>query len=420
MVSTANTDDEILALELQIKDRSDEILKLASEKEEKSSDHELTIRLELEAYKVKLQQSRDKRFAQLISRQIQVEYYTEQEKQRELLTEFLEEERRALSDHAQARELGGIRRTNLATTQAQHELEEASSALEAEKCSAKESLAHCFDEFTQATSNGMFVAASASFSGFQPTLIRHIPRYYDQVPPRFEPVEVLEDDKCVAHVVNISAREQFRKFCSEELRMEYYSKPDMSDRKRGLDKMSSDQDSAAKRKRLVEPLGKTKCCVCLSKKSDQEIFKAEICDHPYCHGCLREHFERSLKDVGLFPPRCCRASIPFESVQMLFDAEFKQKFGKRAIEFATKNPLYCSNRACSDFISHEAAVNDQIHCPSCQVVTCVKCKGRGHAGQCEEDPDELLLRAIAKQDGWQECPGCKNLVELSLGCYHMT
>lgn len=48
------------------------------------------------------------------------------------------------------------------------------------------------------------------------------------------------------------------------------------------------------------------------------------------------------------------------------------------------------------------------------------CKARAHTGDCLNDPATRKLIAVAQENGWQRCYSCWRMVELEIGCNHIT
>ena len=49
------------------------------------------------------------------------------------------------------------------------------------------------------------------------------------------------------------------------------------------------------------------------------------------------------------------------------------------------------------------------------------CKAGEHAGQiCSQDEDTQRLLTLALEKKWKQCPGCRNMIEKTEGCLHMT
>lgn len=145
------------------------------------------------------------------------------------------------------------------------------------------------------------------------------------------------------------------------------------------------------------------------------------CHHQYCQDCLEELFSLSMRDKTLYPPRCCRQAIPWDLVRNHVKEPLATDFEAKREELEDKNPLYCHDKHCSQYIK---AVNigeaNEASCSSCWKVTCTLCKQKQHEGACPQDEEVQKMRAYAEEEGCKECTRCHHLVELSTGCNHIT
>ncbi len=83
--------------------------------------------------------------------------------------------------------------------------------------------------------------------------------------------------------------------------------------------------------------------------------------------------------------------------------------------------IYCPSPTCSAFLGSSENIQGDIYCPACHTSVCSACKQRAHPGErCPEDTATLAVRAFAAEQRWQTCPGCRGVIELHTGCYHMT
>ncbi|KAF8847452.1 hypothetical protein BDZ45DRAFT_636984 [Acephala macrosclerotiorum] len=144
------------------------------------------------------------------------------------------------------------------------------------------------------------------------------------------------------------------------------------------------------------------------------------CNHEYCRDCLQDLFRASMTDDSLFPPRCCRQPIAPRAVRILLTAELLQQYEQKKVEFDTLDRTYCSNPLCSAFIRLQAIINEQATCPDCSTVTCTLCKAPSHWGDCPADKALQQVLQTAAENGWQRCYSCRRLVELDIGCNHIT
>ncbi|KAF2721384.1 hypothetical protein K431DRAFT_213455, partial [Polychaeton citri CBS 116435] len=162
-------------------------------------------------------------------------------------------------------------------------------------------------------------------------------------------------------------------------------------------------------------------CVACSDKFDFYDVARVPCDHEYCRGCLAELFTLSMKDESLFPPRCCRSTIPLSRVRFFLPNKLADEFKEKAVELGTKNRVYCHSGACSTFIPPDKidSGTDTATCPVCEKTTCTMCRQVAHSGDCPEDTALQQLIEIANQKQWQRCYECHAFVELDTGCNHM-
>ncbi|KAG1731113.1 uncharacterized protein EDB91DRAFT_1227304 [Suillus paluster] len=160
------------------------------------------------------------------------------------------------------------------------------------------------------------------------------------------------------------------------------------------------------------------------------IFEAEFrapCGHFYDIGCITNLFKSATRDESLYPPRCCRQTIPLPQVRSHLTQAVLTEFELKAQEFGTPKRVYCFTPTCRRFLGplHEGFVSKFFICPSpiCTTRTCGKCRGRyeGFTHICtgaETETEQVLKLSRAK--GWIRCPGCAQMVERSTGCSHMT
>lgn len=162
------------------------------------------------------------------------------------------------------------------------------------------------------------------------------------------------------------------------------------------------------------------CATCRDPKSYFETMDMP-CGHTYCKDCLQQFFEMSFHDESLFPPRCCKKLIEIKDVGIFLNRDLIEKFKEKEIEFNSDNRTYCVNKECSKFILPSTINNHIGHCQECNTNTCEFCKGEAHvAADCPSDPGLQAVMDLAAVEGWQKCGRCKAVVELRLGCYHIT
>ncbi|EFZ02206.2 ibr finger domain containing protein [Metarhizium robertsii ARSEF 23] len=142
-----------------------------------------------------------------------------------------------------------------------------------------------------------------------------------------------------------------------------------------------------------------------------------------CVACMTDvpYFETSaLNDESLFPPRCCSQPIPLGLNQIFLPARLAGQYQAKELEYSTKNRTYCHRATCSTFIPTPFIRGEIATCVKCQSKTCTICKGSSHDGDCPEDVATMDLLNVAAQKGWQRCYSCRRMVDLEVGCNHIS
>lgn len=147
------------------------------------------------------------------------------------------------------------------------------------------------------------------------------------------------------------------------------------------------------------------------------------CDHYYCRPCLMDLVQACTRDESLFPLRCCQQNFVFDEVITRISFNLAMLFRDKAREFSilVNHRVYCPNSLCSAFLGSSERLRRDTRCDECWTVVCTRCKDIAHPGElCGEDRALSQVRNLAESQGWQTCPGCHAIVELSQGCFHMT
>ncbi|OCK75733.1 hypothetical protein K432DRAFT_255129, partial [Lepidopterella palustris CBS 459.81] len=168
------------------------------------------------------------------------------------------------------------------------------------------------------------------------------------------------------------------------------------------------------------------CSACMELKPRFDMLElgckriGEEDTHSYCRDCLQDLFESSVTDSTLFPPRCCGIPISLNTCSHFFTAAFMIRFEEKVEELSTPDPCYCSNKDCVKFIRPYHIRAGVALCPSCSHGTCALCKRPVHQGLCPDDPSVKMLMDLAGTEKWQRCNNCNNMIELTIGCFHMS
>lgn len=161
------------------------------------------------------------------------------------------------------------------------------------------------------------------------------------------------------------------------------------------------------------------CTICCDD-IDGQAYEAP-CGHFFDTQCLEAMFRKATVDESLFPPKCCQLEIPPQHARERLNCELMVLFDRKAVEFGTKNKLYCSEPRCSAFIGPATDEVTWMECPECSSMTCGFCKSSAHPGTACSDTDDLKRTAkeMREKQGWQRCYSCHHMVELTVGCYHI-
>ncbi|KAF2396056.1 hypothetical protein EJ06DRAFT_454528, partial [Trichodelitschia bisporula] len=161
-----------------------------------------------------------------------------------------------------------------------------------------------------------------------------------------------------------------------------------------------------------------KCHLCIDEFPASEII-ALSCTHASCTDCLKALFLHATANEAQFPPRCCRP-IPLALIAPALSSAEYSAYVAASEEFSTPNRTYCSNRTCGRFISPNYISAELAICSACGTSTCAHCKNSAHADACSSDEDLQAVLALAKEKGWRRCGQCRNMVEKTVGCYHIS
>ncbi|RMY25724.1 hypothetical protein D0867_00542 [Hortaea werneckii] len=162
-----------------------------------------------------------------------------------------------------------------------------------------------------------------------------------------------------------------------------------------------------------DPASTVECTTCCDTKSAEETIRAP-CDHAFCDQCLKRQFEGALRDEALYPPGCCKRPIGFMDVKRRLPADLAERFEAKMEELDSKNRIYCHVPTCSAFIGVGHRNEGVATCPACGNETCVKCKAAKHEKECPEDKELGEVLNLAKEAGWQKCPGCSRVLDVQM------
>jgi len=163
------------------------------------------------------------------------------------------------------------------------------------------------------------------------------------------------------------------------------------------------------------------CIICGSHFTEDLALRAP-CNHYYCTECLVNFVTTCIRDESVFPLKCCGQQIPASSIVPFLSSDVQTLFTSKSLEYMISIPdrIYCPTPDCSNFLGSSEHTSDETICDKCKTRVCVSCKQVAHPGDnCSENIVTQEVRALARTEGWQTCPGCSAIIQLHHGCFHM-
>jgi hypothetical protein len=189
------------------------------------------------------------------------------------------------------------------------------------------------------------------------------------------------------------------------------------------------------------------CSACMDDFSLDVESSYNISGNDYCFRCLKSRMDMMTTSSDGFPCEISGATLdPGMFPPALFGGEdacekYKNIFNMKQMEWATliEHRLYCD---CPEGMYIGALTGNQITyettfggCGSCGQVYCMKCAGktdesdasiishlRCSSAEMARRAEETMreLEGLTRGVDYQMCPECRNRVQRSIGCNHMT
>lgn len=146
--------------------------------------------------------------------------------------------------------------------------------------------------------------------------------------------------------------------------------------------------------------------------------------HSYCRDCFSRLITTACQNEPQWPPKCCLNTIPQKTILKNIDSALGKRYRNRAEEWSipVSDRVYCSHAACSRWL-RPRQIDRSAGVAKCTRghKTCTGCRGPDHEGAtCPRDVDLLRTEALAEEEGWRRCHGCRAYVEHRDACQHMT
>ncbi|KAL6846513.1 hypothetical protein ACP4OV_023961 [Aristida adscensionis] len=204
--------------------------------------------------------------------------------------------------------------------------------------------------------------------------------------------------------------------------------------------------SSTERPPRVPPLAddevpKFDCGICMETLPVLDLFHGMQCEHRFCVECMGSYIDARVGDGavpipcpetackkggdgdgdgdgGVLHPEACKKSIDFAAFSSWGD-----RLTERAIPASRR--AYCPNRRCGVMLEATGGKTPAMAaCPVCGHLMCATCGldwSTDESGQhdCTEGAEAALVKKLAADRRWKQCPKCKMLVERTSGCDYM-
>ncbi|CAN6224552.1 unnamed protein product [Urochloa humidicola] len=183
------------------------------------------------------------------------------------------------------------------------------------------------------------------------------------------------------------------------------------------------------------------CGICMETLPIFDLFHGMPCPHRFCAPCMGKYIEGKIRagevpvpcpepackeeaeGGGVLDPEDCKKSIDYAVF-----ISWNDQLTERAIPPGHR--VYCPNRKCGVMLeksncSSAGKAPAEVRCPVCRRTMCAACGlewSTDGSGQhdCAEGPEAMLVKGLAAQRQWKQCPRCRMLVERTIGCDTMT
>lgn len=163
------------------------------------------------------------------------------------------------------------------------------------------------------------------------------------------------------------------------------------------------------------------CTICCEEQQDAQKAAILLCGCVYCSSCIKARFTLAIRAEYLFPAECCGQAMDLSYIYDLLPANILRIYKVKAKEYGSTDRTYCANTDCLAFITKKSIQGNKAFCTKspCDTVSCVKCKGKWHEGDCPADEALEMVLAEAKKHSWKRCAKCGALIEHTEGCAQM-
>jgi len=188
-------------------------------------------------------------------------------------------------------------------------------------------------------------------------------------------------------------------------------------------------------KKSTTPTTKKSCEICLSDFDTEveEAYRLQLCGHKFCLTCLRTIINDSAENKEKIPILCpfedCKKPVGLrdirditqpETLKTIYKLSYNNYVEKNAQQFG-----HCPTAGCDQIFSMKSGRGDKFECENCMGTFCKKCRNPFHDQlTCEEYTKKMAtdkeIKGIIDNKNIKQCRQCRNAVEKTDGCNHMT
>lgn len=188
-----------------------------------------------------------------------------------------------------------------------------------------------------------------------------------------------------------------------------------------------------------------KCSICCKVNKSLQLITMN-CSHRFCLNCLIEYLDSRIQ-ASQIPIRCpimrCKYYISANECKSFLPVPHYESLQRALMEANTRDSgsIYCPYPNCSallnthHYLSTRVSSSSQsettcVECPECRRFICIDCGVPWHSlMSCEDyqnlpveerDAEDITLYRLAQNQSWRQCQQCRQMIERTHGCYHMT
>ncbi|KEQ71256.1 hypothetical protein M436DRAFT_65408 [Aureobasidium namibiae CBS 147.97] len=175
----------------------------------------------------------------------------------------------------------------------------------------------------------------------------------------------------------------------------------------------------------------TECDV--RRDKHENVFTPE-CDHAYCFPCLNQLSKQFIRQESTFPVSCCNHEVSYGQVQKESELHVRIQFAAAQEEYSRHHPYRKIGNPLISISRDRSLTKNFSHTSMTGIISSIVATSVG-AGDTSTDAavaqhsplptgkctmGDAGLESLARTQGWQTCNRCKSVVQLSMGCNHVT